>query len=313
MSARAARNRGRLTTTLCALVLAQAFTPVFAEDSATPLLDYAQDVSLTSSDRESILTERLEYARHQVERHSVPEADCARTLGAARFAAMLDELGIAQSALGDHEGASEAFRRAIACSPRAAYLHADLASELMYLRRYDEARGAVQEGLTIEQDEPALHSVLAKIDFIEERWPDAIRRLRELIAAPEDPDQALYLHCLLWLAERRSGIGRPDVQLPEHEGQWPVPIFDALRGELTEDDLAETIRAEPDIDRRREQLAEALFYLGQKRLTLGETEAAQRYFEAATRLKVQYFAEHHMALAELAKMRSPTADVSGGD
>ena len=55
--------------------------------------------------------------------------------------------------------------------------------------------------------------------------------------------------------------------------------------------------------------------MGQLRLAKGEADTARRYFAATVNLKVLYFIEHHMALAEIAKMqaarRAATAE-SGG-
>jgi lipoprotein NlpI len=84
---------------------------------------------------------------------------------------------------------------------------------------------------------------------------------------------------------------------------WPRPILDTLRGGMSEQQLLEVIENQGSERRRREMLAEALYYVGEQRLAAGETETARRYFAATVNLKVLYFIEHHMARAELVRMQ----------
>ncbi len=277
--------------------------PLAAAASDTPLLDYAARLSFATMPYEAELRQQLARVSREIERHPPPETDCARTLGAARFAHLFEELGAARSGVGDYEGAAEAFTRALDCHPRAAYLHAQLTEELLHLGRYEQARSVVQRGLTIEPEDATLRSLLARLDFVEERWSDAIENFRAAITLTENDELATYWQCFLWLAQRRAGEAapKPANRLPA-EG-WPRPILEMLQGKETQQALLEAIENETDLEIQREMLSEALYYVGQQHLAEGRLELARRYLAATVNLKVLYYIEHHMALAELAKPR----------
>ncbi|HEV7715414.1 MAG TPA: hypothetical protein VGO53_07450, partial [Steroidobacteraceae bacterium] len=142
------------------------------------------------------------------------------------------------------------------------------------------------------------------------RWADAVARLRTVATTEPDDERATYWQCFLWLAQRRAGTRQPELatRTAGYDG-WPTPILDALKGSVTEADVLAEVRKQPDERRRREILAEALYYMGQLRLANGDATTARRYFAATVNLKVLYFIEHHMALAEITKMRADP----GGD
>jgi lipoprotein NlpI len=145
-----------------------------------------------------------------------------------------------------------------------------------------------------------------QVDFVEEHWADAVARLRAMVAAREDNDQpnGTYYLCFLWLAQRRAGIEHPELgERSFDKREWPAPILSNLKGEISETELLQKVVEEKNERRRREMLVEALYYVGQMRLADGERETARRDFAAAVNLKVLNFIEHHLALAELGKMR----------
>ena len=270
---------------------------------ATPLLDYAATLSFDTAPEEARYRRALVVAEHELKANPPPASDCARTLGAARFAALLENVGSQRTWLADHAGAADAYSKALGCTPRTAYLYAELAQELMDDGRYDEAQAAVTRGLAIAHEDYELGSILARLDFIKERWPDAIGWLRWAAAATPDRKQEAYSQCLLWLAQARSGIAHP--QLPQRPTDgWPAPILDALDGTASEAQLLAAVQDNSSELERRQALAEALFYVGEQRLAAGDAPTARRYFAATVNLKVIYYIEHALALAELAKMRA---------
>ena len=52
-----------------------------------------------------------------------------------------------------------------------------------------------------------------------------------------------------------------------------------------------------------ERLCEALFYVGEWYWARGDRAVARDYFAALVNLRVLYFVEHGLALAEIAKLR----------
>jgi len=234
-----------------------------------------------------------------------PATNCAQTLGAKRFATLYDDLAQAYSNMGEHVKAVSAYAKAIDCNPRADFLHAELAASLLDLGRYADARVETQRQLHLGRANFTLYTLITQLDFIEDRWPDAIANAR--IAATEAPtdEQATYWQCFLWLAQRHAGIPEPTLVKRRTTDTWPTPILESLQGKITEDDLVEAIREERDQNRQRDILSEALFYTGQQRLASKQVDEAVKYFTATVDLKVLYFIEHQLATAELRKLRRP--------
>ena len=275
---------------------------VAASESETPLFDYARELPFVSVYTERSLSRELAQAHYAIEHNPPPKENCSRTLGANLFASMYDNLASVQATLGDSGGAIENFRKSLACNPRDPGVRAALASALMHIDRIAEARAEAERGRAIDPEDAASSSTLMQLDFIEGRWPQVIARLREMLGWTSDVERATYWECFLWLAQRRSGIREPDDSASDLTDDWPRPVLEALRGALTENDVLDVLREEGNDRRQREMLCEALYYIGQTRLANGDTENARLYFTAAVNLKVMYFIEHHLALAELTKM-----------
>ena len=88
-----------------------------------------------------------------------------------------------------------------------------------------------------------------------------------------------------------------------------------MRGEYTEAELITPINEGDDEDNSQpntstdERLCEALFYVGEAYWARGQPDVARDYFAALVNIKVIYFLEHGLALAEIAKLqgRCPSA------
>lgn len=293
-------------TTAAAQATATAATAAPADP--TPLLTYAASHQLPpaySPTAQYAMKKRLDQITFSLSKDPPPETNCAQTLGAKRFATVLDDLGGVYSSMGEDAKAAEAYAKAIACNPRAEFLHAELAAALLDMGHYDEARLETERRLTLGRANFSVYTLVTQLDFVQERWPDAITHAR--LAATEAPDdeQATYWQCFLWLAQKHAGAAEPTLISRRIPGTWPAPILDSLRGKITETELADAISAERDSHRQREILTEALFYTGQKHRAENRADEAQKYFAATVDLQVSYFIEHHLAMAELEKLRHP--------
>jgi lipoprotein NlpI len=278
--------------------------PLASAGDATPLLDYALTQTFDPSTRDVAAGQQVKGLQRALERHPPPAENCSRTLGANRFAAMYDDLGAALDSAGDYESAADAYQHALACAPRASHLRAPLATDLLYLERYGDAREVASRDDGSEQPDIELDTVLAELDIIDERWNEAIPRLQRLATDSEDDEFAAYFQCLSWLAQRQSGVAKPALVSRADPDGWPQPLLAAFRGEIDEAEVTKRVDEEKSPDRRREMLTEALYYLGQRRLSEGEQDSGRRYLAAAVNLKVHYFVEHHLAAAALAKLRA---------
>jgi lipoprotein NlpI len=114
---------------------------------------------------------------------------------------------------------------------------------------------------------------------------------------------------MYWLAQRRAGVARPEfVQRIPPEG-WPQPLLLYMKGDYTEAELVGPIvRGDRDTNPQPntstdERLCEALFYVGEDYWARGETAVARDYFAALVNLRVLYFLEHGLALAEISRLR----------
>lgn len=279
-----------------------------ADSDPTPLLTYAASQHLPPAytpEAQRSLEKRLSRINFDLSKDPPPETNCAQTLGAKRFATLLDDLGGVYSSMGEDAKAAEAYSKALACNPRAEFLHAQLAAALLDSGRYDEARAETQRQLTLGRTTFALYTLLTQLDFIQDKWADAATHARlAAIEAPDD-EQATYWQCFLWIAQRHTGAQEPNLISRRIPPTWPAPILASLQGKIPESELTSVIAAEQDGRRQREILTEALFYTGQKYLAEHRTPEALKYFEAAMHLHVPYFIEHHLAMAELRKHPDP--------
>jgi tetratricopeptide (TPR) repeat protein len=296
-----------LRSALLLLILLACGTALAAEEM--PLFDFAQELPFVPMTNDQQLRRRLARAEHDLKQNPPPAADCARTLGANRFAGLYDTLGATWFAMGEITAAIDAFRKSIACNPRSADVHASLAAALIHAGQPAEARAEAERGRAIDPDNVEPGAILMQLDFIEERWPEAIAGLRRLIADTADSERVTYYQCFLWLTQLRSKLGTPGIVASELTEDWPRPLLDWLEGNLAEEKVVERLNDVGNDIRQREMLAEALYYIGQARLARGEAETARLYFTATVNLKVTYFIEHRMALAELAKIRASSGRI----
>jgi tetratricopeptide (TPR) repeat protein len=274
----------------------------------TPLLTYAAAQHLPpahSADEQNAMEKRLNQISFDLSKDPPPATNCAQTLGAKRFATLLDDLGDVYSNMGEDTKAAATYSKAIACNPRADFLHAQLAAALLDMGRYSEARTETQRQLTQGRANFSIYTLLTELDFIQDQWPDAVTHARLAASEAPDDEQAMYWQCFLWVAQKHTGSQDPVLLNRRVPPTWPAPILAALQGKISESELASTVAAEHDGHRQREILAEALFYTGQKHLVEHRIAAAVKYFEAVANLHVPYFIEHHLALAELQKRQPP--------
>ena len=273
-----------------------------------PLLEFARERQKT---REPDLrsTPGAPELRQLEQAHVPADAECAGSLGATRFAALHMDVGAARVGLGDFAGAATAYRRALACRPRDAQILAALAGVLFDARDYSSARASVNASLAIEPRALSSNRLAGNIDYVDERWADAVARFRYVAASDPDRVQAGYGQLMLWLSQMRAGVAKPEyVQRTPGEG-WPQPLLQYLRGEYTEEELLAPIKEGDDDDNSQpntstdERLCEALFYVGEAYWARGQPEVARDYFAALVNIKVIYFLEHGLALAEIAKLR----------
>jgi lipoprotein NlpI len=310
VAARAQRSRQLAAAQRAAhaALLVFAVTLNAATPDPTPLLTYTasqQFPPVYAPRAQNALKKRLTQVTFDLSKDPPPETNCAQTLGAKRFATLFDDLGGVYSSMGDDAKAAEAYAKAIACNPRAEFLHAQLAAALLDMGRYKDARVETQRQLSLGRANFSVYTLITQLDFIEDRWLEAVTDARLAVTEAPDDEQATYWQCFLWIAQKHVGTQEPVLVNRRIPGTWPAPILESLQGKITEAELVDAVESERDAHRQREILTEALFYTGQKHLAENRTVVAAKYFTATTELNVPYFIEHHLAMAELEKLRHP--------
>lgn len=294
------------------LLLPLATMPAAADDATHPLLEFARK---RSPDRDRDMrniagTSGVAEAEHALAQGRVPpEAQCAQSLGAQRYANLYTELAAERAAVGDLPGAAAAYRSAHACRPRDADILAALGGVLIDARDYPAARAAIDAALEIDPRSVGTNRLAGNLAYIDERWADAIARFRYVSASDPDRVQAGYGQLMLWLAQARSGVAHPEYVARVPGEGWPQPLLLYMKGEYTEAELVAQVVAGDDEDNSQpntstdERLCEALFYVGEAHWARGHPEVARDYFAALVNVKVLYFLQHGLALAEIAKLR----------
>jgi lipoprotein NlpI len=287
-------------------------TLALARGENHPLLDYARKREATRShDPHNIASNAdVAEAQHALDQGHVPaELECASSLGAQRYASLYASLAAARAGVGDLPGAAAAYRSAHACRPRDADLLGALGEVLFDARDYAAARATVDAALAIDPRGVSANRLAGNIAFVDERWPDAITRFRYVAASDPDRHQAAYGQLMLWLAQARAGMPHPEYVLRAPGEGWPQPLLLYLTHEYTESELVTRVKEGDDESNTQpntstdERLCEALYYVGEAYWARGRPDVARDYFTALVNIKVLYFLEHGIALAEIAKLR----------
>jgi lipoprotein NlpI len=286
--------------------------PASQPSNTHPLLELAREREQDRDRSEHGASDGSEVreALHRLEQAHVPaDAECAASIGAARYVDLHLLLANAYFDAGEFAAAATAYRRALACRPHAPEVLAALAGTLFNLRDYPGTREAITRSLDMDPRSVEANRRAANLDFVQEHWADAIARFRYIASSDTDRVRAGYGQLMYWLSQRRAGIAKPEFIVRTPGDGWPQPLLLYMRGEYTEQELLEpihagdapgNIQAETSTD---ERLCEALFYVGEDYWARGQPDVARDYFTALVNIKVIDFLEHGLALAEIAKLR----------
>ena len=117
-------------------------------------------------------------------------------IGASTFI----EKGWSRLSLGDHEGAEEALKKAIALSPNDSQSESLLGWAQMLQEKYDDALGWFQKVLTKEPQNSLARINVGYICVKKKNWKEATEHLSRAIRLDNDKKATLYAHFYLGLA-----------------------------------------------------------------------------------------------------------------
>lgn len=289
------------------LVWALLSSAPWAAPGEYPLLELARSLEATRKPRAPLDMNApgLRQAEHALRQANPPgDENCAGSLGAPVFADLHADVAQALKARGDITGAIQAYRRAQACAPRDTRILGSLADALFDSRDVPAAHKVIGQALAINPRGVYLTRVAASIDFIEERWADAVARFRYVAASEPDRERAAYAQLMYWLAQARAGIKQPEFVARRQIDGWPKPLLLYLQGQYSEAELVTAVREERSDTGvgTDERLCEALYYVGEAYWSRGQPRVARDYFAAMVNIKVIHYVEHGLALAEIAKL-----------
>ncbi len=271
-----------------------------------PLLELAHEFEASrDSDLElDYKAPDLRSAEHALSQAHVPaDADCARSMGASVFAELHSEVAAAHEAQGNFTAAAEAYRHALACTPRSSRVLHNLADALFNARDIPGAAEYVRHALEVNPRAVYITVLAGNIDFVAGHWADAMSRYRYAAASEPDRTRAAYWQLMYWLTQARAGVTKPSSSPAGMPTAGPSRCCLYLQDQYTEAELVTEVRegeSEYSSHGRDERLCEALYYVGEAHLARGDVDVARDYFAAAVNIKMIRFNEHGLALAEIA-------------
>ncbi|MCP5359217.1 MAG: hypothetical protein H7A14_00620 [Sinobacteraceae bacterium] len=333
---RADSRRHAILAACCGLLwLAIATTTRAAEPSplASPLIDWTNALQAGVMLDETARRADLRRAETRLARVAAPRDGCAEALGAQRYADLHVELARARDALGDRRGAEAAWHAVLDCTPRNATAQLALARLSMLAGESAAARARLARALELAPQLERSRQLGIRLDYLAGRWTEAASGAAELAAehrntaghlspsaseagGTEDGEpsgvrlSAAYWDLLALLARRRGDLppttgDEPD---PALGNVWPAPLWEHLLGLRDEASLVKAMETAATNPRQRRELAcEALYYTAQLALAAGRSEDGRQRLARVVNLKVLYFVEHDLALAELAGQRAADA------
>jgi lipoprotein NlpI len=131
----------------------------------------------------------------------------------------------------------------------------------------------------------------------------AVLSLQEAVREAAGDDRGFALLWLYLAAQRQDGQGRAAIApyLAEVDAsRWPGVLVRHLAGQASADDVLQEARKDKRMERLN--LAEAQFYMGQKRLLDGDPAAARTLFERSLEIGATPYVEHMLARVELRRL-----------
>jgi lipoprotein NlpI len=169
---------------------------------------------------------------------------------------------------------------------------------LAAMRDYDQALeinpGMAQIYLSKGQAHSTLH-----------QWAEALKDFRKY--CEKSTGQVDYAEINIWMCRSRQNDGEAASEelttyFKSHPGTWAARVAECLAGKLTREALIKEAQATSDDTKKMQQLCEAYYYAGVKKLLGGDTESAREDFKRCVSTEVEDFVEYDYAQEELKRM-----------
>jgi len=152
-----------------------------------------------------------------------------------------------------------------------------------------------------------VYSMRGLVNYNLHKYTDALSDFRKSCEMNVDAKSQDYSHCYIWFI--RARLGEKDAATRDLQtymdnrksgtlDDWPTKVVRLLTGQLTEPEFF-TAAKNTDNQKDKEQLCEAYFYAGSKRLTEGDKTTATDYFEKCLATECKESDEYNSAAVEL--------------
>jgi tetratricopeptide (TPR) repeat protein len=213
----------------------------------------------------------------------------------------LFQRGVSVAALGDFDAGKLDVKRAIGLKDDAGY-YAELAKIELARQNFDGAKTAVERALKLD---PGYGSPsLAMADYFNGALDPAVEQIGRSEGKP-----AADFRVALWKAlilRAKGNTAGADQALEAGAGalgtaQWPAPLFDFMRGKISEDKLR--LAGKSGAPREQaEKLCQIDFYIGETAFLAGNKDGARKALRDAVGTRIFYYPEYVAANARLARM-----------
>jgi lipoprotein NlpI len=227
-----------------------------------------------------------------------------RLSGSSRAQA-LAERGISLDVLDDPYAARANFDEALRLLPDDAPLLGDAAANALMTGDFARSIELADRSLSLRPGDLPTQRTRAEAQYLSGDFAAAHATLATMLQ-----DQAAvrsgYPIILLELARSRLSAAAGGASASYSDGdlpsEWPRPLVDHVLGRLDEDELIDHARSDRQNPSAAERLCEAYFYLGQRKLVEGDTQAAAKLFRKAMDQGITEYFEHAAARLELTRL-----------
>ena len=217
-----------------------------------------------------------------------------------KFAGAYHLRGHAYAAKGDVENALASYNKAIELAPKFKVPYLGRAS--LFKDRGDFGRALADYDLVIQLDPKNGRAFRERGigDFQAGLLPKALDDLNQsIVLNPKDPYTVLWLDIVAKRSKLASRIAELSAELDMTK--WPAPVVRLFQGETTSEAVF-AAADDPNVWKKRGQVCEANFYVGELALQRGDREEALRLFRLATDDCPKTFIERSAASLELKAM-----------
>ncbi|MBV5282342.1 MAG: hypothetical protein JZU53_07900 [Paludibacter sp.] len=211
------------------------------------------------------------------------------------------EIGFNYSILGNNYLATYYYTYAVQLVPKNADYHLDLALELWCTGKTDQAKDQFEIGYKLDANNSSLLKMYGHFNFSQNKFPEAIELYNKSLKCSDSEHNSNYEYIMKHIAQLLISQTKKSTKIISENQEWPYQIVQCINGEIDEAKLAKYIKDQNDEDLIREQLCEALYYLGYYKIAIGDTFNGELMIKQCLNTRLPAFIEYNLALNHVLK------------